>query len=109
MNEYDIAYLDNLKSSSEYMASDNYKLRLIAEYAQLTTRIVSILNMIWNMDDEKEEFGEEYVKNKYKDDKCPVELYSLQLEPMDKYKQFLEIRAKLYGIDLIKEVDKLNR
>ena len=88
--------LTDMKNSVDYMLSDDWKQRFIAEYAQLVTRIEKIIDVVWY---------EESIDNAVK---CPFGLLDLQVDKMTEYKQILEIRADIYGIDLEAEVNKLN-
>ena len=91
--------LDKLENSSEYMASDDWKKRFIAEAAQLETRINSLLEYLWNSEDNGEN----------KDPSgCPLSLLALQVDKMSEYSRMLGIRADIYGIDLQDEIKKLN-
>lgn len=96
MEEYIV--LDTLKNSTNYMNSDDWKKRFIAEYAQLVTRIDKLLDIFWE-DDEEE---------KIETFDCPKELLSLQIDKMNDYRQILDIRAEIYGIDMNEEILKLN-
>lgn len=89
--------LDDLKKTTEYMNSDDWKKRFIAEYAQLVTRIDRLLSVLWEEDEEAQ-----------KKLNCPMNLLSMQLDKMSEYQQILEIRAELYGINLDEEISKLN-
>lgn len=89
--------LDDLRKSTEYMNSDDWKKRFIAEYAQLVTRIDRLLSVLWEEDEEAQ-----------KKLNCPMNLLSMQIDKMSEYQQILEIRAELYGIDLDEEILKLN-
>ena len=91
----DFVELEDLRSSIAPMTSDDWKQRFIAEYAQLVTRIGRLLDVLWS-DDDRQLF-------------CPPELLNMQYEVMNEYRRFLEIRADIYGIDLEKEIEKLNR
>jgi hypothetical protein len=93
----DYIVLDDLKNSVDYMCSDDWKQRLIAEYAQLVTRLEDLLETM---------YAEEWEETKLLD--CPTGILDMQVERMDAYKQILEIRAELYGINLEYEVEKLN-
>lgn len=86
--------LTDMKNSVDYMLSDDWKQRFIAEYAQLVTRIEKIIDIVWD---------EESVDNA-----GPLGLLDLQVDKMTEYKQILEIRADIYGIDLEAEITKLN-
>jgi len=87
--------LDDLSKTIRMMTSDDWKQRFIAEYAQLVTRIDKLLDYIYDADT--------IALN------CPVELLNMQLEAMNEYEKILEIRATLYGIDLSKELEKMDR
>jgi hypothetical protein len=89
--------LDDLKNSIAPMTSDDWVQRFIAEYAQLVTRINSLLEILFESEEDRIAFN------------CPVGLLDMQYEAMDEYKKILEIRADIYGIDLEKEIEKLNR
>ena len=95
MEEYtEFVSLKDLKLSVDYMLSDDWKERFIAEYAQLVTRIDNLLDVLWE-DSEEEVPG-------------PTGILSLQVDKMSEYRHILEIRAEIYGIDLDEEVRKLN-
>ena len=89
--------LESLELSVEYMLSDDWKKRFIAEYAQLVTRLDALECFFWDTEDG-------ILKNR----DCPSGLLSLQIDRMIEYKQILEIRAEIYGIDLLDEIQKLN-
>lgn len=93
----ELVVLDSLEKSAEYMCSDDWKKRFIAEYAQLVTRIDKLLDYLWEEDLEDSE-----------KDSCPAGLLSMQLDKMGEYQQLLEIRAEIYGIDLNQEIYNLN-
>lgn len=94
MNE-DYVGLEDLKNSIAPMTSDDWLQRFIAEYAQLTTRIGKLLDILWS--DDVDQLN------------CPSDILDMQAEAMMQYRRFLEIRAELYGINLEKEIEKLNR
>ncbi len=91
----ELVVLDSLEKSAEYMCSDDWKKRFIAEYAQLVTRIDKLLDYLWEEDSNDE-------------DPCPTGILSMQLDRMGEYQQLLEIRAQIYGIDLNQEIYNLN-
>lgn len=93
----ELVVLDGLEKSAEYMCSDDWKKRFIAEYAQLVTRIDKLLDYLWEEDLEDSE-----------KDSCPTGLLAMQLDKMGEYQQLLEIRAEIYGIDLNQEIYNLN-
>lgn len=95
MDEY--ITLDDLKNSVDYMCSEDWKQRFIAEYAQLVTRLDSLLETMYE---------EEWEDTKLLD--CPTGILDMQVDKMEAYRQILEIRAELYGINLTYEVEKLN-
>ena len=97
MSDKDFEGLEKLENSIEYMISSDWKKRFIAEYAQLITRLDRLLISIWDTEEGYSIFD------------CPAGLLEMQVEAMRKYVEILEIRAELYGIDLEKEVEKLNR
>jgi hypothetical protein len=51
-------------------------------------------------------YEEEWEDTKLLD--CPTGILDMQVEKMEAYRQILEIRAELYGINLTYEVEKLN-
>ena len=89
--------LQDMQFSVDYMLSDDWKKRFIAEYAQLITRMDILIETLWA--DEEEEVP---------DLNCPEGLLTLQVDKMSEYKQILEIRAEVCGIDLEEEIRKLN-
>ena len=91
----DFIGLDDLKNSIAPMTSDDWVQRFIAEYAQLVTRIGRLLDILWS--DNADQLN------------CPSDILDMQVDAMAQYRRFLEIRAELYGIDLEKEIEKLNR
>lgn len=90
--------LESLELSVEYMLSDDWKKRFIAEYAQLVTRLAALESVFWYAEDDTSQNLD-----------CPSGLLSLQIDRMIEYKQILEIRAEIYGINLFDEIEKLNR
>ena len=90
--------LESLQLSVEYMLSDDWKKRFIAEYAQLVTRLGALEeSLYWDTEDDIPQNLD-----------CPFGLLSLQIDKMLEYKQILEIRAEIYGINLFDEIQKLN-
>ena len=89
--------LTSLDKSVGYMVSHDWKKRFIAEYAQLVTRIESLLDVLWASEEDQAVL------------ECPVELLAMQVDAMSEYRRFLEIRADLYKINLSEEVEKLNK
>lgn len=79
-----------LKDTIQLMNSENYKDRFVAEYLQLIVRIKGLEKML--------------VKYRYGKlnfiPKCSYELLNAQLKTMEDYKFYLEIRAKIEGIEL---------
>lgn len=90
--------LQSLELSVEYMLSDDWKKRFIAEYAQLVSRLDALESLFWDTEDD-------IPKNL----NCPSGLLSLQMDRMIEYIQILEIRAEIYGIDLFDEIQKLKQ
>lgn len=72
------------------MVSEDYKERFKGEYYQLKIRICKLDNMLskWNAD--KLTF----------EPTCPRSTYDLQLRAMRDYKEILEMRAVMEGIEL---------
>lgn len=85
-----------LKDTVDHMISDDWKKRFIAEYAQLITRIDSIVDLMWEDEEKIKEIG-------------PLDLIDMQVEHMNNYKRILDIRAEIYGIDMDKELEKLQK
>ena len=92
----DISILTDMKNSVDYMCSDDWKQRFLAEYAQLVTRMEKLVDAMWDEEDTNHEFN------------CPLGLLDLQLEKMAEYRQILEIRAEFYNLNLEEEIKKLN-
>ena len=80
----------NFRKTVGLMLSDNFKERAKAEYHQLAIRCEKLEAMC-----KKYAAGElEFTPN------CPLELLQKQLDHMQGYKEILEIRADIEGIDL---------
>ena len=79
----------DLKDSVELMNSADYKERFLAEYAQLSYRLVKLETMLYAWRNNKLEFTPT----------CPYSTYELQVRAMKDYKAVLEARAKMEGVD----------
>lgn len=79
-----------LKDTIQLMNSENYKDRFVAEYLQLIVRIKGLEKMLVKYRCGKLNFTP----------KCSYELLKAQLKTMEDYKFYLEIRAKIEGIEL---------
>ena len=66
----------------------NYERRFIVEYLELCMRIMNLEDYI-----ERRKLGQD-------EGKCGIDLLTVQLDTMNKYKMVLEMRANLEGIDL---------
>lgn len=66
----------------------NYERRFVVEYLELCMRIKNLEEYI-----ERRKLGQD-------EGKCDIDLLTVQLNTMDKYKMILAIRADLEGIDL---------
>lgn len=77
-----------LKDTIELMTSADYKDRFKAEYHQLYTRYIKLLDMVekWSI--------LSFTPT------CPKSTYELQLRAMKDYLTVLELRAVMEGIDL---------
>ena len=83
----------NLENTVKIMTSNDFKERFIAEYYQLKIRRSGLKNMLDKWKNGVLEF----------EPKCPFHLLHKQLLAMDEYLAVLEERAKIEGIDLVKE------
>lgn len=84
--------MKTFEETAKFMLSDDYKDRFIAEYYQLQIRIDKLKMFI--------------IEN-YKSPETlttPLGIYAMQLEAMQKYKNILEARAAIEGIEIEKEV-----
>ena len=80
-----------LVQTIQMMKSENYHERFKAEYFQLKIRHDRLVETV-----EKYKAGTlEFTPN------CPMEVYKLQLEAMEKYLDVLVIRARIEGIELV--------
>ena len=66
----------------------NYERRFTVEYLELCMRIMNLEEYI-----ERRKLGQD-------EGKCGIDLLTVQLDAMNKYKMVLEMRANLEGIDL---------
>ena len=80
-----------LKDTVNGMLSDDYKERFIAEYQQLDIRINKLLKIIHDYK------NAEYLY------KCDRRLLMRQCELMMSYRDVLETRAKIEGIELMED------
>ena len=85
-----------LSETTEMMNSSDYKERFKAEYYQLKTRFVGLLNMVDKWDREELTFSPT----------CPRSTYEMQLKAMKDYMAILEMRAVMEGIELDTSVGK---
>lgn len=85
-----------LSETTEMMNSSDYKERFKAEYYQLKTRFVGLLNMVDKWDREELTFNPT----------CPRSTYEMQLKAMKDYMAILEMRAVMEGIELDTSVGK---
>lgn len=85
-----------LKDTVDYMLSEDWKKRFVAEYTQLIARIDSLVDLMWEDEDELK-----------KTVNCPLDIIDMQVEHMNYYKRILDIRAEIYGFDMEKEIKKL--
>ena len=83
-----------LKETIEYMISDDYKKRFIAEYYQLNIRITKLDSFIRRI--EIASFLNEEVP---KHD-CPIWILKSQLSSMIGYRMYLRTRAEIENISL---------
>lgn len=79
-----------LANTASLMVSSDFKERFQAEYLQLKNRYESLTSMIKKWDNGTLKFTPT----------CPRATYDLQLEYMKKYKDILEMRAKMEDIKL---------
>lgn len=88
----DINNLDEitLKDTIQFMSSDNYKERLIAEYMQTKIRYNNLHKMIVKLEAGTLDFKPT----------CPTYVLTNQKSFMDQYLKTLEIRAEIEGIKL---------
>ena len=85
-----------LVQTIQMMKSEDYHERFKAEYFQLKIRHDRLVETV-----EKYKAGTlEFTPN------CPMEVYKLQLEAMEKYLDVLAIRAKIEGIKLVEPKEK---
>lgn len=87
-----------LKDTVEDMASDDYNRHFCAEYAQVQSRLSGLERTVKLLDDGDLDFIP----------KCPRATYNFQLKAMREYRDILEVRAAIEGIDLEAYLDKLN-
>ena len=84
------AKINNLTDTFDLMISDDYVDRFIAEYLQTKIRYEKLRAMVV-----KYEAGNlDFIPN------CDIELLLNQLDAMDTYLYFLEVRAQVEDIDL---------
>lgn len=87
-----------LKDTVGGMTSPDYKERFCAEYAQVQSRLSGLERIVKLWDDGDLDFTP----------KCPRATYNFQLKAMREYRDILEVRATIEGIDLEAYLDKLN-
>ena len=83
-------YKMELAETAAMMTSADYKERFLAEYHQLLTRYVKLVNMVNAWDKGELNFTPT----------CPRATYDFQIRIMKDYLGLLEIRAKMEGIKL---------
>lgn len=79
-----------LNKTVDYMLSDDYKKRFIAEYWQVRLRYELLKSMIGDWDNDRLKFKPT----------CPRYIYDIQLKAMYEYLDVLETRAQLEQIEL---------
>lgn len=79
-----------LSQTVDLMVSPDYKERFAAEFHQLKIRLTKLKAMVEKWDKGELDFTPT----------CPREIYTYQIKAMQKYYDFLVIRAKIEGIDL---------
>ena len=79
-----------LKDTVDYMLSDDYKKRFIAEFEQVKIRRAKLVNMLWKYKNSTLDF-------KLSSD---IHIYQAQVSVMDTYLTILEHRAEDEHIDL---------
>lgn len=79
-----------LKNTSAWMESDDYKKRFMAEYHQTKTRYEKLHRMCVKYEAGTLDFTP----------KCPIDLLEEQKKYMGLYLNRLEVRAEIEGIDL---------
>lgn len=83
-------YKMELAETAAMMTSADYKERFLAEYHQLLTRYVKLVNMVSAWDKGELNFTPT----------CPRATYDFQIRTMKDYLGLLEIRAKMEGVEL---------
>ena len=81
-----------LAQSACLMLSDDYKERFMAEYLQVLNRLAGLKKMLKEWDDPNSELS--FTPT------CPRATYNFQVKAMQEYKDILEVRAKMEGIDV---------
>lgn len=94
-NMFEAAYrpLDSFNKTAIEMMSRDYKSRFIAEYNQLKERYIRLRGMCDKWDKEGVE-GLGFTPT------CPRDIYTIQMNIMEKYMSILEDRAQLEKIEL---------
>lgn len=94
-----------LKDTVEYMVSDDYKARFLAEYAQLKIRYEKLKHYCDLMEADRIALmeGKGPIIKEVKHD-CPYEMLRKQQKYMEKLLHIMELRAILEKIDLY-EID----
>lgn len=87
-----------LKDTVEDMASDDYNRHFCAEYAQVQSRLSGLERIVKLWDDGDLDFTP----------KCPRATYNFQLKAMREYRDILEVRSAIEGIDLEAYLDKID-
>lgn len=85
-----IAKIRSFRDFYPYLMSENYKIRMLGEYEELCYRYLKLKGLIIKYMDGTLDF----------EPTCPIELLKAQLEAMSKYKEILEKRAEIEGINL---------
>lgn len=79
-----------LEKTVDYMLSDDYKKRFIAEYWQVRIRYEKLKSMLDAWNNNKLDF----------EPTCPKPIYDMQLKAMYEYLTVLETRANLEQVEL---------
>lgn len=87
-----------LKDTVEGMTSANYKERFCAEYAQISNRLEGLQRMLNKWDNGELEFTPT----------CPRATYNFQIKAMKEYRDILEVRAAIEGIDLDEYIEAIS-
>lgn len=92
--------MENLMETAELMCSKDYKLRFLAEYWQLKIRLEGLHRFIIKIvAAQRADFRSGKIPEEPKHD-CPLEMLEQQERIMREYRDVLEQRAILEGINL---------